>query len=231
MSSYTHWLRKMITEKIKYKTSQKIYLVFKRVIGALLAAIGLVVLSPLMLITAIAVKLDSKGPVFFKQMRLGVDGVPFEMYKFRSMCVGAEHTGSGVYSDNNDPRITKVGNILRKTSIDELPQMINILKGNMAWIGPRPALTYHPWNYEEYTEHQKHMFDLRPGITGWAQINGRKEVPWPERIELNIWYVQHVSLWLDIKIIFMTVLKVLTNAGNENIGETAPVANSGEAND
>ena len=162
----------MISEKIEYKTSQKIYLGFKRFIGALLAAIGLVVLSPLMLITIIAVKLDSEGPVFFKQMRLGVGGVPFEMYKFRSMCVGAEK--GGVYSDNNDPRITKVGNILRKTSIDELPQMINILKGDMAWIGPRPALTYHPWEYSEYTEHQKHMFDLRPGITGWARCLPRK---------------------------------------------------------
>ena len=213
----------MITEKIEYKTSQKMYLGFKRVIGALLAAIGLVILSPLMLITMLAVKLDSKGPVFFKQMRLGVGGVPFEMYKFRSMCVGAEK--GGVYSDNNDPRITKVGNILRKTSIDELPQMINILKGDMAWIGPRPALTYHPWEYSEYTEHQKHMFDLRPGITGWAQVNGRKEVPWPERIELNVWYVKNVSLGLDLKILFKTVFKVLTNADNENVGETAPAGN------
>lgn len=218
----------MITEKIEYKTSQKIYLGFKRVIGALLAAIGLVILSPLMLITMLAVKLDSKGPVFFKQMRLGVGGVSFEMYKFRSMCVDAEK--GGVYSDNNDPRITKVGNILRKTSIDELPQMINILKGDMAWIGPRPALTYHPWNYEEYTEHQKHMFDLRPGITGWAQVNGRKEVPWPERIELNVWYVKNVSLGLDLKILFKTVFKVLTNADNENVGETAPVGNKEDKN-
>lgn len=216
----------MISEKIEYKTSQKIYLGFKRFIGALLAAIGLVVLSPLMLITIIAVKLDSEGPVFFKQMRLGVGGVPFEMYKFRSMCVGAEK--GGVYSDNSDPRITKVGNILRKTSIDELPQMINILKGDMAWIGPRPALTYHPWEYSEYTEHQKHMFDLRPGITGWAQVNGRKEVPWPERIELNVWYVKNVSLGLDLKIHFKTVFKVLTNADNENVGETAPAGNKGD---
>ena len=218
----------MITEKIEYKTSQKIYLGFKRFVGALLAAIGLIILSPLMLITMLAVKLDSKGPVFFKQMRLGVGGVPFEMYKFRSMCVGAEK--GGVYSDNNDPRITKVGNILRKTSIDELPQMLNILKGDMAWIGPRPALTYHPWEYSEYTEHQKHMFDLRPGITGWAQVNGRKEVPWPERIELNIWYVKNVSLGLDLKILFKTVFKVLTNADNENVGETAPAGNKEDKN-
>lgn len=219
----------MIAEKSKYTTSQRVYLVFKRIIGALLAAIGLVALSPLLLITVIAVKLDSRGPVFFKQMRLGVGGVPFEMYKFRSMCVGAEHTGSGVYSDDSDPRITRVGNILRKTSIDELPQMLNILKGDMAWIGPRPALTYHPWPYDEYTEHQKHMFDVRPGITGWAQVNGRKEVPWPERIELNIWYVEHVSLKLDLKILLKTVYKVLTNADNENVGATAPARNNGEA--
>lgn len=212
----------MEVREYTYNSSQKCYLGFKRLIGALLAAMGLLVLSPLLLITAIAVRLDSKGPVFFRQTRLGVNGKPFEMYKFRSMRVGAEHTGSGVYSEAGDPRITKVGNILRKTSIDELPQMINILKGDMAWIGPRPALTYHPWPYEQYTEHQKQMFHLRPGITGWAQVNGRKEVPWPERIELNIWYVKHISLFLDVKILLKTVLKVVTNADNENVGATAP---------
>lgn len=221
----------MLAETYKYKTSQRVYLVFKRIIGAALAAVGLLILSPLLLITALAVRLDSEGPAFFKQTRLGVGGKPFSMYKFRSMYVGAEHTGSGVYSDDNDPRITRVGKILRKTSIDELLQMVNILKGDMAWIGPRPALTYHPWPYEEYTEHQKHMFDVRPGITGWAQVNGRKEVPWPERIELNIWYVQNVSLKLDIKILLKTVYKVLTNADNENVGATAPAGNSGGTND
>ena len=209
-------------------TKRKFYPVFKRCIGAVLAALGLVILSPLLLITALAVKLDSPGPVLFRQMRLGVGGVPFEMYKFRSMCVNAEHTGSGVYSEKGDPRVTKVGNILRKTSIDELPQMLNILKGDMAWIGPRPALTYHPWPYEQYTAHQKHMFDLRPGITGWAQVNGRKEVPWPERIELNVWYVEHVSLGLDLKILFKTVGKVLSNADNANVGATAPTGSGGD---
>ena len=213
---------------MKYTTGQKIYLVCKRLIGAFLALLGIILLSPLLALTALAVKLDSPGPVLFRQKRLGVGGKPFEMYKFRSMCVGAEHTGSGVYSEAGDPRITRVGNLLRKTSIDELPQMLNILRGDMAWIGPRPALTYHPWHYEEYTDHQKHMFDLRPGITGWAQVNGRKEVPWPERIELNVWYVEHVSLWLDIKIIFKTVAKVLTNADNVNVGATAGA--QGEAN-
>lgn len=192
----------------------------KRAIGFVISLIALIFLSPILLIVAIIIKIDSKGPVIFKQERLGVNGVPFWIYKFRSMCVGAEKQGSGVYSYKGDNRITKVGRIIRATSIDELPQLWNILKGDMALIGPRPALTYHPWPYEQYDEHQKHMFDVRPGITGWAQVNGRKEVPWPERIELNVYYVEHVSLWFDIKILFMTVFKVVTNADNNNVGET-----------
>ena len=192
----------------------------KRAIGFLIALIAFIILLPILLLVAILIKLDSKGPIIFKQERLGVNGVPFWIYKFRSMCVGAEKQGSGVYSYKGDSRITKVGRIIRATSIDELPQLWNILKGDMALIGPRPALTYHPWPYEQYDEHQKHMFDVRPGITGWAQVNGRKEVPWPERIELNVYYVEHVSLWFDIKILFMTVFKVVTNADNNNVGET-----------
>ncbi len=192
----------------------------KRAIGFILSLIALTILSPILLIVAIIIKIDSKGPVIFKQERLGVNGVPFWIYKFRSMCVGAEKQGSGVYSYKGDSRITKVGKIIRATSIDELPQLWNILKGDMALIGPRPALTYHPWPYEQYDEYQKHMFDVRPGITGWAQVNGRKEVPWPERIKLNVYYVEHLSLWLDIKILFMTVFKVVTNADNNNVGET-----------
>lgn len=192
----------------------------KRAIGFIIALIAFIILLPILLLVAILIKLDSKGPIIFKQERLGVNGVPFWIYKFRSMCVGAEQQGSGVYSYKGDSRITKVGRIIRATSIDELPQLWNILKGDMALIGPRPALTYHPWPYEQYDEHQKHMFDVRPGITGWAQVNGRKEVPWPERIELNVYYVEHVSLWFDIKILFMTVFKVVTNADNNNVGET-----------
>lgn len=192
----------------------------KRAIGFIIALIAFIILLPILLLVAILIKLDSKGPVIFKQERLGVNGVPFWIYKFRSMCVGAEKQGSGVYSYKGDSRITRVGRIIRATSIDELPQLWNILKGDMALIGPRPALTYHPWPYEQYDEHQKHMFDVRPGITGWAQVNGRKEVPWPERIELNVYYVEHVSLWFDIKILFMTVFKVVTNADNNNVGET-----------
>lgn len=126
----------------------------------------------------------------------------------------------GVYSDNSDPRITRVGRILRATSGDELLQAINVLRGDMSFIGPRPPLTYHPWPYNEYTSEQKRMFDVRPGITGWAQVNGRKAVEWHKRIELNVWYVDHMSFLLDVKIFFMTIFKVFTNADNENIGAT-----------
>lgn len=174
-----------------------------------------------LLVVALLVKIDSKGPALFKQERLGKDGKPFWIYKFRSMVVGAEKTGSGVYSGRNDARVTKIGKILRATSIDELPQLINILKGEMSFIGPRPALTYHPWKFEEYTEEQKKMFAVRPGVTGWAQVNGRKEVEWPKRIEMNVWYVEHMPFLLDVKIFFKTILKVFTNADNVNSTETA----------
>ncbi len=192
----------------------------KRFLDVILSAIALVVVSPFMLITAILIKLESPGPVIFKQERLGKDGRTFWIYKFRSMCVGAEKTGSGVYSGKGDARVTKVGRIIRATSIDELPQLVNILKGDMSIIGPRPPLTYHPWPLDAYTPEQRRMFELRPGITGWAQTHGRKDVEWHKRIELNVWYVDHVSFWLDIKIFFMTVFKVVTNADNENKGET-----------
>ena len=194
--------------------------VVKRLLDLLISALALLLLSPLILGAALAVKLSSKGPVIFKQKRLGRDGKEFDFYKFRSMVVGAEQIGSGVYSDKDDPRVTKVGRILRATSIDELPQLLNILKGDMALIGPRPPLTYHPWPIGEYDEFQRHMFDVRPGITGWAQTHGRKDVEWHRRIELNVWYVEHVSFWLDVKIFFLTFFKVFTNADNANKGET-----------
>ena len=171
-------------------------------------------------VVGILVKLTSKGPAIFKQKRLGMNGKVFEIYKFRSMVVGAEKQGTGVYSGKSDARVTKIGKILRATSIDELPQLINIFKGEMSFIGPRPALTYHPWPYEEYAEEQKKMFAVRPGVTGWAQINGRKEVEWTRRIELNVWYVEHMSFLLDLKILFKTVFKVFTNADNVNSTET-----------
>ena len=181
---------------------------------------GLVLLSPLLLAVSILIKIDSRGPVIFRQKRIGRNGKVFEIYKFRSMCVGAEKTGSGVYSGKGDVRVTRIGKILRATSIDELPQLLNILKGEMSFVGPRPPLTYHPWKYEEYTDFQKRMFEVRPGITGWAQVYGRKDVEWHKRIERNVRYVDHMSLLLDIKIMFMTAFKVLTNADNENSGAT-----------
>ncbi len=190
----------------------------KRSIDFFLAFIGLVVAAIPMGIVAVAIKLESKGPVIFKQDRIGYKGKIYKMYKFRSMCVGAEK--GGVYSDSKDSRVTKVGKFIRATSIDELPQLVNVLKGDMALIGFRSPLTYHPWPWSEYTEEQKKMFNVRPGITGWAQVNGRKTVEWNRRIELNVWYAEHVSFLLDLKILCMTVFKVLTNADNENIGKT-----------
>ena len=192
----------------------------KRIIDLLIAIPVLIVATIPMLIVALAVKIDSPGPVLFKQDRLGKDGKVFKMLKFRSMCVGAEKTGSGVYSGKGDARVTRVGKFIRATSLDELPQLINVLRGDMSLLGPRPPLTYHPWPLKEYTEEQLHMFDVRPGFSGWAQVHGRKDVEWHYRIELNVWYVRHVRFSLDLKIFFMTIFKVLTNSDNENKGET-----------
>ncbi len=191
---------------------------FKRMFDIILALLGIIIGGIPMLIIALWVKLDSKGPVLFKQERIGKKGKVFKIYKFRSMCVGAEK--GGVYSDNKDTRVTRAGKFIRATSLDELPQFFNVLFGHMSFIGPRPPLTYHPWPLEQYTDTQRRMFEVRPGITGWAQTHGRKDVEWHRRIELNVWYVDHISLWLDIKILFMTVFKVVTNADNENKGAT-----------
>lgn len=196
------------------------YRFVKRFLDVVAAVAALLLCSPLFLLTALLIKLDSKGPVLFMQDRIGRGGKVYKIYKFRSMCVGAEQQGSGVYSGKGDARVTKVGRILRATSIDELPQLFNILKGEMSFVGPRPPLTYHPWAYSEYSPEQLRMFEVRPGITGWAQVNGRKDVEWNRRIELNVWYVDHMSLWLDIKIAFLTVYKVLKNADNENVTAT-----------
>lgn len=191
-----------------------LYKYFKRFCDFTVSLLALIILSPLFAIVAIAIKAESKGPVIFKQERLGLGGKVFLIYKFRSMCVGAEHTGTGQYSFAGDPRVTKVGKILRATSIDELPQLINVIKGEMSIVGFRPPLTYHPWPIEKYTPFQKRMFLVRPGITGWAQVNGRKDVEWHERIRLNVYYVDNISLLLDIKIVFLTFINVLKNKDN-----------------
>lgn len=193
---------------------------FKRAFGIIFSLLGLIVTSPIMLIIAILIKIESPGPVIFKQPRIGKDGKVFEFYKFRSMCNNAEKIGSGVYSDKNDSRVTKVGKFIRATSLDEIPQFVNVLKGDMAFIGPRPPLTYHPWTFDKYTEHQKKMFNVRPGLTGWAQVHGRKQVEWHKRIELNVWYVENLSFLLDLKILFTTILKLFKDDQNENIGAT-----------
>ena len=198
----------------------------KRILDIVISLVAFILLSPVYLLTALAVRIDSKGPVIFRQTRLGLHYREFTLFKFRSMVVNAEHTGSGVYSDDHDARLTRVGRFIRKTSLDELPQLINILKGDMSLIGPRPPLTYHPWPVDQYTPEQLHMFDVRPGITGWAQVHGRKTVEWNERIKLNNWYVDHCSFLLDLKIFFKTIAGVLTGADNENVGATVVSQNS-----
>ena len=193
---------------------------FKRFFDIVLSLIGIIILALPMLIIALIIKIDSRGPVLFKQKRLGRHGKVFHIYKFRSMCVGAEKMGTGVYSEKGDSRVSRVGRFLRATSLDDIPQFFNILFGHMSFIGPRPPLTYHPWPIEEYTDEQLKMFSVRPGVTGWAQINGRKAVEWNRRIELNVYYVEHLSFLFDMRIIFSTVFKVLRNEDNENHGAT-----------
>lgn len=208
------------------KKTHKIYRFFKRAFDILISFFALLILVIPILVIALIIKCDSKGPVLFKQERIGRNGKIFKILKFRSMVVGAE--AQGVYSDNKDKRVTKIGKFLRKTSLDELPQLINMLKGDMSLIGPRPPLTYHPWTIDKYTPEQFRMFEVRPGMTGWAQVHGRKEVEWHKRIELNVWYVDHISFGLDFKIFFMTIFKVFKNEGNENKGETIKKDNSQE---
>lgn len=193
----------------------------KPAIDCLFACVAFFLFFWLYALIAFAIKIeDPKGPVIFRQKRLGKHGKVYWMYKFRSMKVNAEFIGSGVYSNDQDDRITKVGKVLRKTSLDELPQLFNVLLGQIALVGPRSPLTYHPWPIEQYTPEQMHMFDVRPGITGWAQVHGRKTVEWHKRIEMNVWYADHVSFCLDLKILFMTVFKVFSGADNENVGAT-----------
>lgn len=208
------------------RSARRVYPYVKRFLDVVLSAMGMSVLVLPMAIVAILVKIDSPGPVFFCQERIGLGGRVFKMYKFRSMCVNAEHTGSGVYSGKGDARVTRIGRILRATSIDELPQLLNILLGDMSFVGPRPPLTYHPWPFEDYTPQQRRMFEVRPGITGWAQVNGRRCVMWPKRIEMNVWYVDHMSILLDLKILILTVAKVLCNTDNENTVATAAGENT-----
>ena len=168
-----------------------------------LAGLGLVVTSPLLVAAGLAVKLEDRGPVLFRQTRVGKDGKDFELLKLRSMVVDAERTGAGHAVDRGDRRITRVGRLLRRTSIDELPQLWNIVRGDMSVVGPRPTLRY---QVERYNERQRRRLDVRPGLTGWAQIHGRATLPWAERIELDVWYVEHRSPRVDLRILLRTPL-------------------------
>jgi lipopolysaccharide/colanic/teichoic acid biosynthesis glycosyltransferase len=174
-----------------------------RALDVVAAAVGFTIASPLLAVSAIAVKLEDGGPVLFRQTRVGMDGEDFELLKLRTMIIGAEGKGAGYAIDKGDSRITRVGRILRKTSIDELPQLWNVLRGDMSLIGPRPTLRY---QVEKYTERQRKRLDVRPGLTGWAQIHGRATLPWEERIELDVWYVENRSPRVDLRILLRTPL-------------------------
>jgi len=177
-----------------------------RSLDVALAGLGLVVASPLLAVAALAVKLEDGGPVLFRQVRVGKDGKDFELLKLRSMVVDAERQGAGFAVDRGDARITRVGRVIRRTSIDELPQLWNVVRGDMSVIGPRPTLRY---QVERYTERQCRRLEVLPGLTGWAQIHGRTTLPWAERIELDVWYVEHRSPRVDLKILLRTPIALL----------------------
>ena len=174
-----------------------------RALDVAVAGVGLVITSPLLAAAALATKLEGGGPVLYRQVRVGKDGEDFEVLKLRTMVVGAERMGSGYAVDKGDRRITRAGRILRRTSIDELPQLWNVLRGDMSVIGPRPTLRY---QVDQYEERQRHRLDIRPGLTGWAQVQGRAELPWAERIELDVWYVENRSPRVDLEILLRTPL-------------------------
>jgi lipopolysaccharide/colanic/teichoic acid biosynthesis glycosyltransferase len=179
-------------------------------VDKLLAALGLLVLSPLILAAAIWIKLDSRGPVLYRQQRVGKDGREFEMLKLRTMAQGSDPVGVGTAVLRDDPRVTRSGRFLRRTSLDELPNLVNVLRGEMAIVGPRPTLAAH---VEHFSIAGHRRFDVLPGITGWAQVQGRAGIPWEERVELDAWYAEHRSAWLDLRILAKTFWLVVTGHG------------------
>jgi undecaprenyl phosphate N,N'-diacetylbacillosamine 1-phosphate transferase len=195
----------------------KPYLVVKRVLDLIFAVFFLIIFSPIMLIASIAIKMDSQGPVLFKQQRPGKDCRIFTIYKFRTMQVETEKDGK-VLSDFE--RMTKVGTFLRKTSIDELPQLINIIRGELSFIGPRPLLVQY---LELYSPEQTRRHEVRPGISGWAQVNGRNTLSWEEKFKYDVWYVDNLSFLLDMKIVFLTINNLLKRKGiNNSSSDTMP---------
>jgi len=181
-----------------------------RALDVALSAALLLVTSPLLALAAIAIRLESRGPVFYRQLRVGRAGEPFELWKLRTMVPGAESIGAGIYVLEGDPRITRAGRLLRRFSLDELPNLVNVLKGDMAIVGPRPTVQE---QVDRYTDRQRRRLEVKPGITGWAQVNGRTSLPWPERIELDVWYVEHRSLRLDLRILGRTARMLATGHG------------------
>jgi lipopolysaccharide/colanic/teichoic acid biosynthesis glycosyltransferase len=181
-----------------------------RVADIAIATVALIVASPVLLLAAIAIKLDSRGPVVYRSRRVGLDGREFELLKLRTMRAGSDPVGVGtpVYAD--DPRVTRPGRLLRRLSLDELPNLINVLRGELAIVGPRPTLLA---QVEAYTPRQRRRLEVKPGLTGWAQVNGRAGIPWEERIELDVWYVDHRSLGLDLRILARTFRMLITGHG------------------
>jgi lipopolysaccharide/colanic/teichoic acid biosynthesis glycosyltransferase len=184
--------------------------VLRRLVDVIVASVALLLTAPLLALAWLAIRLESHGPALFRQRRTGLDGEEFEALKLRTMVQGAEGQGAGLAVNEGDARITRVGALLRRTSLDELPNLINVLRGEMSLIGPRPTL---PVQVEQYSVRQRGRLSVKPGITGWAQVNGRASLPWAERIELDLYYIEHRSLALDLKILWRTVLMVLGGTG------------------
>jgi lipopolysaccharide/colanic/teichoic acid biosynthesis glycosyltransferase len=182
----------------------------RRALDVVLSTALLVVTAPLLALAALAIRLESRGPVFYRQLRVGRDGEPFQLWKLRTMVPGAESMGAGIYVLEGDSRITRTGRLLRRFSLDELPNLVNVLKGDMAVVGPRPTVQE---QVDRYTDRQRRRLEVKPGITGWAQINGRTSLSWPERIELDVWYVEHRSLRLDLQILLKTARMLATGHG------------------
>jgi len=191
----------------------------KRAVDLAGAALALLLASPLLFLAALAISLDDRGPVLYRQRRVGRHAEEFDLLKLRTMVVGAEAQGSGWAVNEGDPRITRAGRVLRRLSLDELPQLWNVVRGEMSLVGPRPTLAY---QVERYTPRQRRRLEVKPGITGWAQVRGRARLPWDERIELDVWYVEHRSLWLDLRILARTPVALFTGTYKGETGGWRP---------
>jgi lipopolysaccharide/colanic/teichoic acid biosynthesis glycosyltransferase len=182
----------------------------RRAFDVVVAGAALLALSPFLLVAVVAIRLESRGSPIYRQRRVGKDGRPFDVLKLRTMVTGAEHMGAGLAVSEGDTRITRVGRLLRRTSLDEVPNLVNVLRGEMAIVGPRPTV---PVQVDRYTERQRGRLSVKPGITGWAQVNGRTELPWAERIELDLWYIEHRSWRMDLRILWRTARMVVGGEG------------------